>query len=168
MFSIVDVGIRGVVSMISTRHAKPNSPYMTAFDPARPTWFIIYLDPNNLSEWAMSQPMPISSFAWMTAAEALEIDRLAQTDEQPLGYFVEARIHNLVELHEAQNDDPLAPQRLDVQGKMLIDNQVELRILQNVTLGSLEEAHSKPAAEEQVPGALPQPALLYRAWDVLD
>ena len=66
MFSIVDVGIRGGVSMISTRHAQANNPYTAAFDAARPTSYIIYLDANNLYGWAMSQPMPIGGFECMT------------------------------------------------------------------------------------------------------
>ena len=49
MFSMVDAGIRGGVSMISTRHAQANNPYMAAFDAARPSSSIIYLDANNLS-----------------------------------------------------------------------------------------------------------------------
>ena len=126
MFSMVDVGIRGGVSMISTRHAQANNPYIAAFDAALPTSYIIYLDANNLYGWAMSQPMPIGGFEWMTAAEAREIDWLSQTEDQPVGYFIEASIHYRVELHEAHNDYPLAPERLDVQVKMLSENQVEL------------------------------------------
>ena len=48
MFSMVDVRIRGGVSMISTSHAHANNPYIAAFDVARPTSYIIYLDANNL------------------------------------------------------------------------------------------------------------------------
>ena len=36
MISMVDVGIPGAVSVISTRHAQANNPSMTAFEPARP------------------------------------------------------------------------------------------------------------------------------------
>ena len=48
--------------MISTWHAQTNNPYMAAFDAARPTSYIIYLDANNLSGWPMIQPMPIGEF----------------------------------------------------------------------------------------------------------
>ena len=71
----------------------------------------------------MIHRMPIYGFEWMTAAEAREIDWQAQTEDQPVGYFIEASIHYLVELHEAHNDYPLAPERLDVQVKMLSGNQ---------------------------------------------
>ena len=36
----------------------------------------------------MRHPMPIGGFEWITAAEAREIDWLAQTEEQPVGYFI--------------------------------------------------------------------------------
>ena len=101
---MVDAGIRGGLSMISTRHAQDNNNYMAAFDAARPTSYIIYLDSKNLYRLAMSQPMPIGGFEWMTAAEAREIDWLAQTEYQPVEYFIEARIQYPLELHEANND----------------------------------------------------------------
>ena len=72
MFSMVDAVIRGGVSMISTRHAQANNPYMPAFDAARPNSFIIYLDATNLYGWAMNQQMPIGGFEWITVAEAPE------------------------------------------------------------------------------------------------
>ena len=71
--------------------------------------------------------MPIGGYEWMTAAEAREIDWLTQTENQPLGYFIEASIQCLVEQHEAPNDFPLARQLIDLQVKMLSANQVELR-----------------------------------------
>ena len=48
--------------MISPRHAQVNNLYMRTFDLARPTSRIIYHDGINLSEWAMSQPMPIGEY----------------------------------------------------------------------------------------------------------
>ena len=40
---------------------------MTAFDRHRPSSFLIYLDPNYLYGWEMSQPMLIGRFEWMSA-----------------------------------------------------------------------------------------------------
>ena len=76
MFSMVEGGIRGGVSMISTRHAQANNPYMAAFDAARSTSLINYRDASNLYGWAMSQPIPIAGFEWMRAEEAREVDWL--------------------------------------------------------------------------------------------
>ena len=56
--------------MNTTRHAQANNPYMASFDTVRPTSYIIYREANNLYGWAMSQPIPICWFEWMTADEA--------------------------------------------------------------------------------------------------
>ena len=75
----------------------------------------------------MSQPIPIGGFNWMSEAEASEIDWLALTEDQPVGYFIEASIHYPLELHESHNAYPLAAERLDLDVKMLSDNYLELR-----------------------------------------
>ena len=68
--------------------------------------------------------MPIGGFEWIKAAEAREHHWLAQQEDQPVGYYIEASINYPVDLHEAHNDYPLAPDRLDVEVKMLSENQV--------------------------------------------
>ena len=44
MHLMIEKGIRGGMSMISTRHAKSNNPYMTDYDSNLPTTYIQYLD----------------------------------------------------------------------------------------------------------------------------
>ena len=48
--------------------------------------------------------MPIGGFEWIKAAEAREHHWLAQQEDQPVGYYIEASINYPVELHEADND----------------------------------------------------------------
>ena len=126
MFSCIDPGIRGGVSMITTRFARANNPYMSTFDPALPTSYIIYLDANNLYGWAMSMPMPNGGFTWLLEVDYKNIDWLAQTEEQDMGYFIECDLDYPPELHELHNDYPLAPERVDVKVEMLSGNQVDL------------------------------------------
>ena len=113
--------------MILTLRAQANNPYIISFESALPTSYIIYNDATNLYGWATIPPMPIGAFELMTAEEAWERDWLAQTADQPAGDFIQARSHSRVELHEAKNDEPLATERLDVQGKKLSEIQVDLR-----------------------------------------
>ena len=127
MFRFIDRGIRGGVSNIVCRFARANNPYMSTFDAALPTSYIIDLDANNLYGWAMSQPMPAGGFQWMMPEEYAQIDWRAQTEEQPQGYFIECDLEYPPELHDAHNDYPLAPERLNVQATLLSDAQVELR-----------------------------------------
>ena len=70
MFLMIESGIRGGMATISHRHAKANSEYMEAeFHPTKESKFISYLDVNGLCSWAMSKPLPMSGFEWMTDDE---------------------------------------------------------------------------------------------------
>ncbi|XP_022809736.1 uncharacterized protein LOC111346730 [Stylophora pistillata] len=66
MLHMFEAGIRGGISMISTRHSKANNKYMgERFDPTQPSKFIMYLDANNLYGWAMSKRLPTGGFEWV-------------------------------------------------------------------------------------------------------
>ena len=66
---------------------------MSAYEAARATSYIIDLDANNFSWWAISQAMPIDALKWMIPNEARGIGWLAHTDDQPVGYIIEASLH---------------------------------------------------------------------------
>jgi len=67
MLLMIEQCIRGGVSMISKRYAKANNKYMGEnFNPKEKSKFIQYLDVNNLCGWAMSLPLPVRGFKWMT------------------------------------------------------------------------------------------------------
>jgi len=66
MLLMFEKGIRGGVSMIPKRYGKANNRYMKDFNLEEESKFIQYLDVNNLYGWAMSQPLPVSNFKWMT------------------------------------------------------------------------------------------------------
>ena len=69
MLLMVEQGIRGGVSMISTWYGKANNKYTKEYYTNLPSKFITYLDANNLYEWAMSKPLPTQGSRWMTKAE---------------------------------------------------------------------------------------------------
>jgi len=75
----------------------------------------------------MSQPLPISGFRFLDNAEAHGIDWMAQSVQQPIGYFVECDLDYPAELHDTHNDYPLAVERLNVSTGMLSENQLLLR-----------------------------------------
>ena len=58
----VERGLRGGISMVTTRHASANNGYMDGYDPTKPSSYLMYLDANNLYGWAMSQSLPVSGF----------------------------------------------------------------------------------------------------------
>ena len=65
MYSMVENGIRGGISMISQKFAMANNPYLEDYDPEQPNSDIMYLDANNVCGWAMSQCLLTSKFAWV-------------------------------------------------------------------------------------------------------
>ena len=106
MLMMVERGIRGGVSMISTRYGKANNPYMNNYDPDQPIKYISYLDANNLYGWAMCKPLPTHGFKWMTEEELKDWKSMPCILEVDLGYPDN--------LHDLHNDYPLAPERLTV------------------------------------------------------
>ena len=142
MFEMIDAGMRGGVCMISQRYSKANNKYMgQLYDPTRPSVFIPYLDANNLYGWAMSQPLPSHSFAWLTEAEWKGIDWKQQTTEQMTGFFIECDLEYPPILHKEHNDYPLGPERIAIDMNMVSDKQLQIlrhydrtRTKQNVKL----------------------------------
>lgn len=63
MLDMLQRGVRGGVSVISTRHAVANNPYLSGFDSAKPSTYIINLDANNLYGGGMMEALPIGSYA---------------------------------------------------------------------------------------------------------
>ena len=106
MLMMVEKGIRGGVSMISTRYGKANNPYMKDYDPDKPTKFISYLDANNLYGWAMCKPLPTDSFKWIKKEE------LKSWKNKPC--ILEVDLEYPEKLHNLHNDYPLAPERVTV------------------------------------------------------
>ena len=106
MLMMVEKGIRGGVSMISTRYGKANNPYMKDYDPDQPTKFISYLDANNLYGWAMCKPLPTKGFRWMNREEL--------KDWKSMPCILEVDLEYPENLHDLHNDYPLAPERVTV------------------------------------------------------
>ena len=113
MLLMIEKGIRGGVSMISTRYGKASSPYMgDSYDPNRPTKYISYLDANNLYGWAMCKPLPTHGLEWMVQDELNNWKKLS--DNEGTGCILEVDLEYPKELHDLHNDYPLAPELMEV------------------------------------------------------
>ena len=110
MLLMIEKGIRGGISNAFKRYAKANNKFMKNFDPDLKSSFIVYLDANNLYGWAMSKPLPIGNFEWMSEAELENWERFA--NEEGIGCILEVDLEYPRELHDFQNDFPLAPEKL--------------------------------------------------------
>ena len=110
MLLMIEKGIRGGISNSFKRYAKANNRFMKDFDPAEKSSFIVYLDANNLYGWAMSKPLPVGEFEWMSEDELKDWERFVE--EEGIGCILEVDLEYPAELHDFHNDFPLAPERL--------------------------------------------------------
>ena len=107
MYLMIEEGIRGGVSMISNRFSKANNPYMgDKYDSKYPTKCVTYLDANNLYGWAMSKPLPIRNFKWMTEEDL--------NNWRNIPCILEVDLEYPQDLHDLHNDYPLVPERLKI------------------------------------------------------
>ena len=105
MLLMVEKGIRGGVSMISTRYAKANNKYMgNKYDVNEVSKYIVYFDKNNLYGTAMINKLPVNGFKWMNNNELLIWRKHPCILERDLEYPKD--------LHDLHNDYPLAPERV--------------------------------------------------------
>jgi len=135
MFTMIDSGIRGGISMISNRYAKANNPLVAGYDPSKPKSWIKGLDANNLYGWAMSQALPISDFEWVPQDELNKINWLSLKEDDTKGYIVTVDLEYPSEIHDAHNDYPLAPERMRVKDEWLSDKLINIRSQYNMPRG---------------------------------
>ena len=121
MYLFIEEGIRGGISMISYRYAKANNPYVEGYNHNKPNNYLMYLDANNLYGWAMSQPLPVNNFGWLSSGEIEELQENLMTlpIDGEEGYILEVDLEYPVGLHDLHNDYPLAPEKQAVGQEML-------------------------------------------------
>ena len=142
----IEKGMRGGISMISTRYAKANNSYLKDHDPEQPSSFILYTDANNLYGHAMIQYLPTGGFKWVSEQELASFNVMEVDDEAETGYFVEVDLEYPPELHDLHSDYPLAPEKMMIIANMLSPYQQALK----------EDLGYKPAKVEK---------LLPNLWD---
>ena len=116
-YLFIEKGLRGGISYIAKRYAKANNKYMNDYDPEKPSTFINYLDMNNLYGWTMSEYLPYGGFKWLKNVDGFDV--MSISEKSLIGYFLEVDLECSSELHELQNDYPLAPVELAVSSDML-------------------------------------------------
>ena len=111
MFRFIEKGMRGAVSYVANRYAKANNKYMKEYDEKAPSKYIMHLDANNLSGWAMSQYLPTGGFRWLTGKEINKIDLAKYKEDSKNSVILEVDLEYPQELHDLHNDYPLAPEK---------------------------------------------------------
>ena len=87
---LIEEVMRGGVAMISHQYARTKASGKQNCDASKRNSYIMYLGTNNLYGWTMSQPLPTSSFKYLTDKEIEELDMMMVTDDSSRGYILES------------------------------------------------------------------------------
>ena len=74
----------------------------------------------------------------------MNIDWLAQSEEQETGYYIECDLEYPPEIHDSHNDYPLAPERIVLREEMLSDNQRQIVKCYNIPRSSMTQTKLVP------------------------
>ena len=105
----------GDISYIAKRFSKANNKYMKCYDSSKESKFIVNLDENNLYGWAMSKYLPYGEFKCLIKRKLINFIK----ENSLRGYILEVDLEYLDELHQLNNDCPLAPEKLEISHNML-------------------------------------------------
>ena len=112
---MVEKVIRGGICYAIHRYAKTNNKYMKNHDENEESFFLEYLDANNLYGWTMSQPLPVDGFDWVKNLSKIDEDFIKTYDENSdKGYIFDVDIEYPRKLHDLISDLPFLPERIKV------------------------------------------------------
>ena len=128
MHLFIESSIRGGVASISARHALANNPYLPPehYDPSKEHSYVIYTDANNLYGLALSMPLPISDFKFLSEEEIEQLDIMNVPRDGDTGFFLEVDLSYPKCLHREHNAMPLAPENIVITRDMLSDVTIEM------------------------------------------
>ena len=128
MLLMIESGIRGGTSYIAKSESVANNKCVgdDTYDLAQPSKFITYLDANNLDGWAMSQPLPVGGYRWLSEDEAQQLDVMTVPDDAEVGYILEVDLAYPDHLHDVHYCYPLAPEHMVITAAHLSPTAKEL------------------------------------------
>ena len=120
MLLMVEKGTRGGIFQAIHRHAKVNNKYMKNCNKNIISSYRMYLDPNNLYGWAVSQKLPVNGFKWVKNVSRPN-DRFMKNyyENSDIVYFLEVDIDYPKELFNLHKDLPFLPEKKLINAKSL-------------------------------------------------
>ena len=128
--------MRDEVSYISNRHSKANNKYLKSYGPKQKSKHIIYLEANNLYDYAMSKFLPKIGFKWVDPKE-FDLNKYASNGSKRR--VLEVDLEYPKELQELHNQYPLAPDKIEIKREMLYDYQLKIPDLYNIPVGNVKK-----------------------------
>ena len=134
MFSMMDSGIRGGISMISNRYAQANNPQIAAYDLSKRKSWIKGLTPRNFMAGLCPKLCRSRTLSGWPGRRWL--NRLATLkDDDPKGSILTVDLEYAREVHDLHNDYPLAPEQLCVMDEWRSERLVTIRAQYNIPRG---------------------------------
>ena len=135
MYRMIQPNIRGGLCHASVRYARANNKFMgPLYDHTKPSSYILYVDANNLYGWALSQPLPDDEYEWVSSDDCRDamvaFQDKASRDQwysREKHYIFEVDMDYPPELHERDDDYPLAPETMTIEADITGEKQHALR-----------------------------------------
>ena len=112
----VEIGIRGGICHSIHRYAKANKNHMKNYEKNIESSYLMYLDANNLYEWAMSQNLPVNGFKWKKNVSKFDEDFIKSYDEDSdKGYILEVDVEYQNKLLNLHSDLQFLAERMKIK-----------------------------------------------------
>ena len=113
---MVEIGIRGGICHSIHRYAKANKNHMKNYEKNIESSYLMYLDANNLYEWAMSQKLPVNGFKWKKNVSKFDEDFIKSYDEDSdKGYILEVDVEYQNKLLNLHSDLQFLAERMKIK-----------------------------------------------------
>ena len=109
MLLMVEEGIRRGICHSIHRYVKANNKYMKNYNNNEESYYIQYLDTNNLYGWATSKKLPVNGFKWTDNNIINEEFIKNYNENDKKGYIFEVDIKHPKQLHDLHSDLPFLP-----------------------------------------------------------
>ena len=123
----IDISLLGGVSYARNMYLKANHSGIKDYNPDILTTWLLLVDCNNQYGWAMSQYLPTHGFKWVEDLSMFTEDFIKNLkNEQDIGYIMEVDLFYPDNLHDAHDQYPLAPNKVNITEDMLSEHQKQL------------------------------------------
>ena len=108
---MVEKGTRGGICQAIHKYTKANNKYMKNYDKDIISFYLMYLDANNLYGWTISQKLPVNGFKWVKKLSKFNDILIRNYDENSdKGYFLEVDVDYPKTLFNLHKDVPFSPE----------------------------------------------------------